>query len=147
MAPLFKVQLELKVPNMVFSPSLELGEGDGFFELVESLVSDVFRISSLVPRLAQHRPSLHYQVATSFGKTRYCFQRFITAAAITPLRSLRLTWNPWPSSPRCATSSWSECRVPWQRAASSAAPWSATATFTWTTGRSSCVTFCTVVEV
>lgn len=127
---------------MVFSPPLELGAGDSFFELVESLVDDVFRISSLVPRLAQRSPSPHYQVAT--GR---CFHKLIPAAAITPSRSLRPTWSPWPSWPRCVTSSWSECRASWQPAASSAAPWSATGTSTWTTGRSSCVTFCSMVEV
>lgn len=61
-APLFEAQLDLKVPNMAFTPSLEFGAADGFFELVESLINDVFRMSSLVPRLAQHSPFLHYQV-------------------------------------------------------------------------------------
>ncbi|XP_032397932.1 dynein heavy chain 9, axonemal [Etheostoma spectabile] len=60
-APLFEAQLDLKVPDMVFTPALEFGGGDSFFELVESLINDVFRISSLVPRLAQHSPSPHYQ--------------------------------------------------------------------------------------
>ncbi|XP_034427398.1 dynein heavy chain 9, axonemal-like [Hippoglossus hippoglossus] len=60
-APLFETELSLKIPDMVFSPSLESGAGDGFFELVESLINDVFRISSLVPRLAQHIPFPHYQ--------------------------------------------------------------------------------------
>ncbi|XP_028422796.1 dynein axonemal heavy chain 9 isoform X2 [Perca flavescens] len=59
--PLFEAQLDLKVPDMVFAPALEFGAGDNFFELVESLINDVFRISSLVPRLAQHSPSPHYQ--------------------------------------------------------------------------------------
>uniref|UniRef100_A0A4W6G5D9 Dynein axonemal heavy chain 17 n=1 Tax=Lates calcarifer TaxID=8187 RepID=A0A4W6G5D9_LATCA len=60
-APLFEAQLDLKVPDMVFTPSLEFGAGDSFFELVESLINDVFRVSSLVPRLAQHSPFPHYQ--------------------------------------------------------------------------------------
>ncbi|XP_034563350.1 dynein heavy chain 9, axonemal [Notolabrus celidotus] len=60
-APLFEAQLVLKVPDMVFTPSLEFGAGDSFFELVESFINDVFRISSLVPRLAQHNPFPHYQ--------------------------------------------------------------------------------------
>uniref|UniRef100_A0A8C9XQ20 Dynein axonemal heavy chain 17 n=1 Tax=Sander lucioperca TaxID=283035 RepID=A0A8C9XQ20_SANLU len=60
-APLFEAQLDLKVPDMVFAPALEFGAGESFFELVEGLINDVFRISSLVPRLAQHSPSPHYQ--------------------------------------------------------------------------------------
>uniref|UniRef100_A0A7N6B4D8 Dynein heavy chain 9, axonemal n=1 Tax=Anabas testudineus TaxID=64144 RepID=A0A7N6B4D8_ANATE len=51
-APLFEAQLDLRVPDMVFTPSLEFGAGDSFFELVECLINDVFRISSLVPRVA-----------------------------------------------------------------------------------------------
>ncbi|XP_024861684.2 dynein heavy chain 9, axonemal isoform X1 [Kryptolebias marmoratus] len=61
LTPLFEAQLDLKVPNLVFIPSLEFGLGDSFFEMVESLVNNVFRISSLVPRLAQHGPFPHYQ--------------------------------------------------------------------------------------
>uniref|UniRef100_A0AAQ5YU21 Dynein axonemal heavy chain 17 n=1 Tax=Amphiprion ocellaris TaxID=80972 RepID=A0AAQ5YU21_AMPOC len=61
-APLFEAQLDLKVPDMVFTPSLEFGAGDSFFELVESLINDVFRVPSLVPRLGQHSLFPHYQV-------------------------------------------------------------------------------------
>lgn len=71
--PLFEAQLDLKVPHMVFSPSMEFGAGDSFFELVESLVTDLFRISSLVPRLAQHSPSASYQVANGRGKPSIAF--------------------------------------------------------------------------
>uniref|UniRef100_A0A668AEI7 Dynein axonemal heavy chain 17 n=1 Tax=Myripristis murdjan TaxID=586833 RepID=A0A668AEI7_9TELE len=60
-APLFEVQLDLRVPDMVFIPSLEFGAADGFCDLVESLINDVYRISSLMPRLAQHCPFPHYQ--------------------------------------------------------------------------------------
>ncbi|XP_068161051.1 dynein axonemal heavy chain 9 [Antennarius striatus] len=60
-APLFEAQLDLKVPDMVFTPPMEFGAGDSFFELMEGLINDVFRISSLVPRLAQHHPLPHYQ--------------------------------------------------------------------------------------
>ncbi|XP_061912443.1 dynein heavy chain 9, axonemal isoform X3 [Entelurus aequoreus] len=59
--PLFEAKLDLKVPDMVFIPSLEFGERDSLFELVESLIHSVFKVSSLVPRLAQHCPYPHYQ--------------------------------------------------------------------------------------
>ncbi|CAG5911397.1 unnamed protein product [Menidia menidia] len=59
--PLFEAQLDLRVPDMVFTPSLEFGARDSFFEIVESLISDVFKMASLVPRLAKHSPFPHYQ--------------------------------------------------------------------------------------
>ncbi|XP_037134453.1 dynein heavy chain 9, axonemal [Syngnathus acus] len=59
--PLFEAQLDLKVPHMVFIPSLEYGERANFHDLVESLINDVFRVSSLVPRLSQHSSFPHYQ--------------------------------------------------------------------------------------
>lgn len=62
LTPLFEAQLDLKVPDLVFMPSLEFGLGDGFFEMVESLINSVFRITTLVPRLAQHSSFPHYQV-------------------------------------------------------------------------------------
>uniref|UniRef100_A0A8C9W079 Dynein axonemal heavy chain 17 n=1 Tax=Scleropages formosus TaxID=113540 RepID=A0A8C9W079_SCLFO len=61
LAPLFEVQLNLSVPDMVFYPSLQFGTSDGFYDLVESLVNDVYRISSLMPRLAGHNSLPHYQ--------------------------------------------------------------------------------------
>ena len=60
-APLLEAKLELQVPDLVFSPSLEYGTQDGFYELVESLVQDVFHIASLVPRVAKHSGMEHYQ--------------------------------------------------------------------------------------
>ncbi|XP_030631579.1 dynein axonemal heavy chain 9 isoform X2 [Chanos chanos] len=61
LAPFFEAQLDLQVPDMVFHPSLEFGASDGFYDLVESLINDVYRISSLVPRLAEHSSFPHYQ--------------------------------------------------------------------------------------
>ncbi|XP_034049709.1 dynein heavy chain 9, axonemal [Thalassophryne amazonica] len=61
LAPLFESQLDLSVPDMVFSPPLEIGATGSLFDLVESLTTDVFRITLLVPRLAQHSPFPHYQ--------------------------------------------------------------------------------------
>ncbi|XP_051927996.1 dynein heavy chain 9, axonemal [Hippocampus zosterae] len=59
--PLFEAQLILEVHDMVFIPSLAFGESENLFDLVESLISDVFRVSSLVPRLSQHSSFPHYQ--------------------------------------------------------------------------------------
>lgn len=62
MAPLFEAQLDLKVPDLVFTPPLDIRVGDSFFDLMELLINDVFRISSLVPRVAQHSTFPPYQV-------------------------------------------------------------------------------------
>ncbi|KFV07099.1 Dynein heavy chain 9, axonemal, partial [Pterocles gutturalis] len=59
--PLFEVQLDLVIPDLIFHPSLDPGTNDGFYDMVESLLNDIYRISSLVPRLAEHSGFLHYQ--------------------------------------------------------------------------------------
>uniref|UniRef100_A0A672V7V5 Dynein axonemal heavy chain 17 n=1 Tax=Strigops habroptila TaxID=2489341 RepID=A0A672V7V5_STRHB len=62
LAPLFEVQLDLVIPDLIFHPSLDPGTNDGFYDMVESLLNDIYGISSLVPRLAEHSGFLHYQV-------------------------------------------------------------------------------------
>ncbi|XP_071797739.1 dynein beta chain, ciliary isoform X1 [Asterias amurensis] len=61
MSPLFEAKLELQVPDMVFMPSLDYGIADGFYDLVEMLISDIYKMASLVKRLAEHNGSEHYQ--------------------------------------------------------------------------------------
>ncbi|XP_069510616.1 dynein axonemal heavy chain 9 [Ambystoma mexicanum] len=60
-APLFEVHLDLAMPDMIFRPSLELGANEGFYDMIEGLINDIFKISSLVPRLAEHSNFPHYQ--------------------------------------------------------------------------------------
>ncbi|KAM6343872.1 dynein axonemal heavy chain 9 isoform 1-T1 [Alca torda] len=59
--PLFEVHLDLVIPDLIFRPSLDPGTNDGFYDMVESLLNDIYRISSLVPRLAEHSGFPHYQ--------------------------------------------------------------------------------------
>ncbi|NXB03113.1 DYH9 protein, partial [Cnemophilus loriae] len=61
LAPLFEVQLDLVIPDLVFHPPLDPGTNDGFCDMVESLLNGIYRISSLVPRLAAHGGFCHYQ--------------------------------------------------------------------------------------
>ncbi|XP_060795606.1 dynein axonemal heavy chain 9-like [Neoarius graeffei] len=63
LTPLFEVHLSLEVPDIVFHPSLEFGAAGGFYDLVEGLMNDVYKISSLVPRLAEFTSFPHYQAA------------------------------------------------------------------------------------
>ncbi|NXB68815.1 DYH9 protein, partial [Struthidea cinerea] len=61
LAPLFEVQLDLVIPDLVFHPPVDPGASDGFCDMVGSLLSGIYRISSLVPRLAAHSGFCHYQ--------------------------------------------------------------------------------------
>ncbi|XP_064179132.1 dynein heavy chain 9, axonemal [Anguilla rostrata] len=61
LSALFEAQLELQVPDIVFRPSLEFGASDGFYDLVEGIINDIYRSSSLMPRLAEHSSFPHYQ--------------------------------------------------------------------------------------
>ncbi|NXA70989.1 DYH9 protein, partial [Mohoua ochrocephala] len=61
LAPLFEVQLDLVIPELVFHPPLDPGTSDGFCDMVESLLNGIYRMSSLVPRLAPHSGFGHYQ--------------------------------------------------------------------------------------
>ena len=50
----------LQAPEMVFQPSMEQEANDGFYALVESLLDDVFKFASLVPRVAKHKEQTDY---------------------------------------------------------------------------------------
>jgi hypothetical protein len=43
-------------------PSLNYGETDGFQELIESLIANIFKQASLISRVAMQTESNHYQV-------------------------------------------------------------------------------------
>lgn len=59
---LFEALLELQVPEMVFNPSLDYGVADGFYDLIDGLVGDIYKQASKVSRLAAHSGQEHYQV-------------------------------------------------------------------------------------
>ncbi|XP_077967769.1 dynein beta chain, ciliary-like [Styela clava] len=63
LTPVFQAHLELNAPDMVFKPSLDFNNAqDGFYDLVEGLLNDVYTMSSLVPRLAKEQTGMeHYQ--------------------------------------------------------------------------------------
>lgn len=46
---------------MVFHPSLDYGMADGYYDLVDGLVGDVYKQASLISRLASHNGLPHYQ--------------------------------------------------------------------------------------
>ena len=62
MLPLLEARLELQVPEIIFSPSIDQDAVDGFFSLVEGLADDIFKGAALIPRLAIHNDQENYQV-------------------------------------------------------------------------------------
>uniref|UniRef100_A0A8B9JBK1 Dynein, axonemal, heavy chain 11 n=1 Tax=Astyanax mexicanus TaxID=7994 RepID=A0A8B9JBK1_ASTMX len=60
-APLLEVQMELGGAEMVFRPSLDAHAGDSFYELVEGLLADVFKMSAQIRRVASHLDMQDYQ--------------------------------------------------------------------------------------
>ncbi|XP_049624579.1 dynein axonemal heavy chain 17 [Suncus etruscus] len=53
MSPLFEVRMELGEEGLTFNPSLEVGANQGFLELLEGLVNDIYNAAKLIPRLAK----------------------------------------------------------------------------------------------
>lgn len=62
LTPIFEAQLNLVTPELVFYPSLDSGVKGGLYDIVQSLVTSIFAVPSLVPRLSPHSGSPHYQV-------------------------------------------------------------------------------------
>ena len=60
--PLFEAQLQLKPPDMVFIPSMNYGDSDGFYEQIEGLIGNIYKQGSLIPRIAKHLEQDNYQV-------------------------------------------------------------------------------------
>ena len=54
--------MELQVPDMVFKPSLDFGVADGFYDIVDGLLGDIYKQASLIARLAKHSGQENYQV-------------------------------------------------------------------------------------
>ena len=50
--PLFAVSLELNEPDVIFRPSLDKAITNNFYDLMVSIVDDIFHMAKLVPRVA-----------------------------------------------------------------------------------------------
>ncbi|XP_039379207.1 dynein heavy chain 11, axonemal isoform X1 [Mauremys reevesii] len=60
-APFFQAQMILSALEIEFKPSLDKEAGDGFYDLVEELLSNVFKMSAQVKRVAAHLEVENYQ--------------------------------------------------------------------------------------
>jgi dynein heavy chain, axonemal len=60
--PLFEAQLQLKPPDMAYNPSMNYGDSEGFYELLEGLIGNVYKQGSLINRVAKHIGQENYQV-------------------------------------------------------------------------------------
>ena len=55
------ISLSHQAPEMVFQPSLDQDAADGFYNMVEGLLDDIFQFASLVPRVATHLEAQDYR--------------------------------------------------------------------------------------
>ena len=62
---LFEAAMELQGADMLFNPSLDYGVADGFYDLIDGLVGDIYKQASQINRLAAHSGQEHYQVRAS----------------------------------------------------------------------------------
>uniref|UniRef100_A0A8C9AK17 Dynein axonemal heavy chain 11 n=1 Tax=Prolemur simus TaxID=1328070 RepID=A0A8C9AK17_PROSS len=60
-APFFQAQMILMPPEIVFKPSLDREAGDGFYDLVEEMLCNSFRMSAQMKRIATHLEIENYQ--------------------------------------------------------------------------------------
>jgi dynein heavy chain len=60
--PLFEAQLQLKPPEILFSPSLTQNESGGFYEQIEEIIANVYDQSTFISRVAKHLGLANYQV-------------------------------------------------------------------------------------
>jgi hypothetical protein len=48
--------------ELVFTPSLDFGVADGFYDIIDGLAGEIFKQSSKIRRIAKHSNQEHYQV-------------------------------------------------------------------------------------
>lgn len=60
--PLFAIQLVLNSSGKTFCPPVEQGKADGFHELIERLLQDLFKTSGSIRRVAAHLSMESYEV-------------------------------------------------------------------------------------
>ena len=72
--PLFEAQLQLKPPEILFSPSLTQNDSGGFYEQIEEIIANVYDQSTMISRIAKHTCLANYQVYNfSFSKFLYIY--------------------------------------------------------------------------
>ncbi|ESO12478.1 hypothetical protein HELRODRAFT_155577 [Helobdella robusta] len=60
-APLFETTMELQAPDIIFIPSMDEGVADGFFEIVDNLICDIYKQASVISRLSTECGIANYQ--------------------------------------------------------------------------------------
>jgi hypothetical protein len=65
-SPLFEVALQLQEPDIVFIPPLNTDDSNGFYHLINNLLTDIIRMSVLVKRVAKYLSQANYKVSKMF---------------------------------------------------------------------------------
>ncbi|XP_014471080.1 PREDICTED: dynein beta chain, ciliary-like [Dinoponera quadriceps] len=59
-SPLFEIQLSLQPPNILFHPAVDPDDPEGFYAFFESLLLDMMRMGTLMPRVNPDVATEHY---------------------------------------------------------------------------------------
>ncbi len=54
--------MNFKDLDLRFNPTLEFGSANGLYDIVDTLIGNIFRQAAMLPRLAEHSGQKHYQV-------------------------------------------------------------------------------------
>lgn len=69
-AALFEIRLELQPPYLVFLPSLDDDTSYGFFTIIEGLITDIYCMSDLFPRIVQPENNVESPQQTDNDETK-----------------------------------------------------------------------------
>lgn len=68
--PLFEVQLVLNGSDMSFRPPIDLSKKDNFYDLIDRMLDNIFKMASCIRRVAKHNQTETYQVRKPSQKSR-----------------------------------------------------------------------------
>ena len=64
--PFYEAQLQLNDDDLNFVPSMTVGTSDGFYEMIEGLIKNVYFQGALIPRIAPHLKQENYKVNSRY---------------------------------------------------------------------------------
>lgn len=73
LCPLFESQLELREPDIVFVPSLQMDDPKGFNSLLTELIDDIIKMASLIGRISKKKKlTYEEEIKENFDMQEMC---------------------------------------------------------------------------